>query len=122
FLDFLASPYAGQVSPKSLRTAKDLKFGGPDLVGTGPFILDRYIQGQEVRYRRNPDYDWPPASAEHRGPAHLEEITYRFLPEAAVRVGALTSGQVQVIEGVPATETNLIEKDPDLTLMTSLNS
>src|SRR5690606_20819888 len=47
FLDFLASPYAGQVSPKSLRTAKDLKFGGPDLVGTGPFILDRYIQGQE---------------------------------------------------------------------------
>jgi len=122
FLDFLASPYAGQVSPKSLRTAKDLKFGGPDLVGTGPFILDRYIQGQEVRYRRNPDYDWPPASAEHRGPAHLEEITYRFLPEAAVRVGALTSGQVQVIEGVPATETNLIEKDPDLTLLTSLNS
>lgn len=122
FLDFLASPYAGQVSPKSLREAKDLKFGGPDLVGTGPFVLDRYVQGQEIRYRRNPAYDWPPAGAAHQGPAHLSEITYRFLPEAAVRVGALTSGQVQVIEGVPATEVALIKKDPDLALRTSLNS
>ncbi|MFF5209158.1 ABC transporter substrate-binding protein [Streptosporangium sp. NPDC000396] len=122
FLDFLASPYAGQVSPKSLRTAKDLKFGGPDLVGTGPFVLDRYVQGQEIHYRRNPAYDWPPAGAGHQGPAHLSEITYRFLPEAAVRVGALTSGQVQVIEGVPATEVTLIKKDPNLVLRTALNS
>ncbi|MDA0638165.1 ABC transporter substrate-binding protein [Nonomuraea sp. MCN248] len=122
FPDFLASPLAGQVSPKSLKNARDLKFGGPDLVGTGPFILDRYVQGQEIHYRRNPGYAWPPAGAAHQGPAHLSEITYRFLPEAAVRVGALTSGQVQVIEGVPATEVALIAKDPDLTLQTSLNS
>ena len=122
FLDFLASPYAGQVSPRSLKNAKDLKFGGPDLVGTGPFILDRYVPGQEIHYRRNPDYAWPPATAGHQGPAHLAEITYRFLPEAAVRVGALTSGQVQVIEGVPATEAAMIERDPDLTLSTSLNT
>ncbi|RVX39712.1 peptide/nickel transport system substrate-binding protein [Nonomuraea polychroma] len=122
FLDFLASPYAGQVSPKSLKSAKDLKFGGPDLVGTGPFILDRYVQGQELHYRRNPAYNWPPAGAAHQGPAHLSEITYRFLAEAAVRVGALTSGQVQVIEGVPATEVNLIKKDPNLALQASLNS
>ncbi|WP_433375784.1 ABC transporter substrate-binding protein [Streptosporangium sp. CA-115845] len=122
FLDFLASPLAGQVSPKSLRNAKDLKAGGVDVVGTGPFILDRFTPGQEVHYRRNPNYDWPPAGAAHQGPAHLAEITYRFLPEAAVRVGALTSGQVQVIEGVPATEIGLIKGNPELTLKTSLNS
>ncbi|MFG1703716.1 ABC transporter substrate-binding protein [Nonomuraea sp. M3C6] len=122
FLDFLASPYAGQVSPKSLSSAKDLKFGGPDLVGTGPFILDRFVQGQEIHYKRNPNYKWPPAGAGHQGPAYLSELTYRFLPEAAVRVGALTSGQVQVIEGVPATEANLIKSDPDLTYQTALNS
>jgi peptide/nickel transport system substrate-binding protein len=122
FLDFLASPYAGQVSPKSLKSAKDLKFGGPDLAGTGPFILDRYVQGQEIHYRRNPAYNWPPDGAAHQGPAHLSEITYRFLPEAAVRVGALTSGQVQVIEGVPATEAGLIQRDPGLSLQTALNS
>ncbi|GAA0919861.1 ABC transporter substrate-binding protein [Nonomuraea longicatena] len=122
FLDFLASPHGAQVSPKSLRTARDLKAGGPDVVGTGPFILDRYVKGQEVRYRRNPAYAWAPAGAAHQGPAHLGEITYRFLPEAAVRVGALTSGQVQVIEGVPATEIGLVEKDPNLVFASALNS
>ncbi|MFF5110884.1 ABC transporter substrate-binding protein [Streptosporangium sp. NPDC000509] len=122
FLDFLSSPYAGQVSPKSLKNAKDLKAGGVDVVGTGPFILDRFTPGQEVHYKRNPDYKWPPTGAAHQGPAHLAEITYRFLSEAAVRVGALTSGQVQVIEGVPATEIGLIKSDPELKLETSLNS
>ncbi|MEU4571242.1 ABC transporter substrate-binding protein [Nonomuraea sp. ATR24] len=122
FLDFLASPYGGQVSPRSLKTAKDLKFGGPDLVGTGPFILERYVQGQEIRYRRNPAYAWAPPGAGHQGPAYLSEVVYRFLPEAAVRVGALTSGQVQVIEGVPATEVKLIKSDPGLALQTALNS
>ncbi|MFD1544137.1 ABC transporter substrate-binding protein [Nonomuraea guangzhouensis] len=120
FLDFLASPYGGQVSPKSLKSAKNLKFGGLDLVGTGPFILDRYVQGQELHYHRNPAYKWAPPSAGHQGPAYLSELTYRFLPEAAVRVGALTSGQVQVIEGVPATEVNLIKKDH--AFQTALNS
>ncbi|WP_431896479.1 ABC transporter substrate-binding protein [Nonomuraea sp. bgisy101] len=114
FLDFLASPYGGQVSPASLKAAKDLKAGGPDLVGTGPFILDRFTPGQEIHYRRNPAY--------FKGAASLREVTYRILPEAAVRVGALTSGQVQVIEGVPATELNLIKQDPGLTVRTALNS
>ncbi|MGW4964767.1 ABC transporter substrate-binding protein [Nonomuraea sp. NPDC004186] len=122
FIDFLASPLAGQVSPKSLKAAKDLKSGGPDLVGTGPFILESYVRGQEIRYRRNPDYKWPPAGSAHQGPAYLSRITYRFLPEAAVRVGALTSGQVQVIEGVPATDAAMIKQDPGLTYQTSLNS
>ncbi|WP_336209397.1 ABC transporter substrate-binding protein [Nonomuraea sp. LPB2021202275-12-8] len=122
FLDFLSSPYGGQISPKSLKAAKNLKAGGTDVVGTGPFILDRYVQGQEAHYKRNPAYAWAPSSAAHQGPAHLQEVTYRFLPEAAVRVGALTSGQVQVIEGVPATEVALIKSDPGLSFQTALNS
>ncbi|GGO28638.1 ABC transporter substrate-binding protein [Microbispora bryophytorum] len=122
FLDFLASPYAGQVSPKSLREAKDLKAGGPDVVGTGPFVLDRYVRGQEAHYRRNPRYDWAPQGSAHQGPAYLSEVTYRFLPQAAVRVGALTSGQVQVVEGVPATDIQSVKGDPALSFQSALNS
>ncbi|MFF4128197.1 ABC transporter substrate-binding protein [Microbispora rosea] len=122
FLDFLASPYAGQVSPKSLREAKDLKAGGPDVVGTGPFVLDRYVRGQEAHYRRNPRYDWAPRGSAHQGPAYLSEVTYRFLPQAAVRVGALTSGQVQVVEGVPATDIQSVKGDPALSFQSALNS
>ncbi|MBW4700797.1 MULTISPECIES: ABC transporter substrate-binding protein [unclassified Micromonospora] len=121
-LDFLASPQGAQVSPRSLREARNLKAGGVDVVGTGPFVLDRYVPGQELHYRRNPGYDWAPPTAAHTGPAHLDEITYRFLKESAVRVGALTAQQVQLIEGVPATDQPLITGNPRLRLTRQLNS
>ncbi|MFI5930682.1 ABC transporter substrate-binding protein [Actinoplanes sp. NPDC051494] len=114
-LDFIASPQGAVVSPRSLAQAKNLKAGGPELAGTGPFVLDRYISGQEVHFARNPRY-WGSR------PAYLDEVTYRFLKESSVRVGALTSGQVQVIEGVPATDQALITGDPALTFATGLNS
>ncbi|WP_067506701.1 ABC transporter substrate-binding protein [Actinoplanes sp. TFC3] len=113
-LDFLSSPQGAVVSPASLKAAKNLKAGGPELAGTGPFILDRYTPGQEIHYKKNPAY---------RGkPARLDEVTYRFLKESSVRVGALTSGQVQVIEGVPATDQARITGNPALTLSRGLNS
>ncbi|GIF14722.1 ABC transporter substrate-binding protein [Actinoplanes teichomyceticus] len=121
-LDFLSSPQGAQVSPRSLREARNLKAGGPELAGTGPFVLDRYTPGQEVHFRRNPAYHWAPANAGHTGPAYLDEITYRFLKESSVRVGALTSGQVQVIEGVPATDEALISANRNLVLRRGLNS
>jgi peptide/nickel transport system substrate-binding protein len=120
-LDFFASPQGAQVSPKSLKSP-DLKAGGPSVVGTGPFILDRYTKGQEVHYKKNPAYAWAPSNAGHQGPAYLDEITYRFLKESSVRVGALTSGQVDVIEGVPATEQELVRSDPNLNFAKQLNS
>ncbi|MEV0565299.1 ABC transporter substrate-binding protein [Dactylosporangium sp. NPDC050588] len=120
-LDFFASPQGAQVSPRSLKSP-DLKAGGPSVVGTGPFILDRYTKGQEVHYTKNPAYAWAPANAGHQGPAYLDEVTYRFLKESSVRVGALTSGQVDVIEGVPATEQELVKSDPNLRFAKQLNS
>ncbi|MEV0135156.1 ABC transporter substrate-binding protein [Dactylosporangium sp. NPDC050688] len=120
-LDFFASPQGAQVSPKSLKSP-DLKAGGPSVVGTGPFILDRYTKGQEVHYKKNPAYAWAPANAGHQGPAYLDEVTYRFLKESSVRVGALTSGQVDVIEGVPATEQELVRSDQNLRFAKQLNS
>lgn len=121
-LDFVSSPQGAQISPKSLKEAKNLKAGGPELAGTGPFVLDRYTPGQEVHFTKNPAYNWAPADAGHSGPAYLDEITYRFLKESSVRVGALTSGQVQVIEGVPATDESLISANSDLSLQRGLNS
>ncbi|GAB3931948.1 hypothetical protein GCM10027614_00210 [Micromonospora vulcania] len=105
-----------------LREAKNLKAGGVDVAGTGPFVLDRYVPGQELHYRRNPGYDWAPPTATHTGPAYLDEITYRFLKESAVRVGALRSNQVQVVEGVPATDQPQVTANPKLRLIRELNS
>jgi len=109
------------LSPKSFSSSQ-LKAGGPEIAGTGPFILDRYVKGQEIRFIRNPAYNWAPANAGHQGPAYLNEVIYRFLPESAVRTGALTSGQVHVIEGISGNDAALFRDNPDFTYQSALNT
>ncbi|MEM5452790.1 ABC transporter substrate-binding protein [Paraburkholderia guartelaensis] len=99
-----------------------LKSGGTDIAGTGPFILRRYVKGQEIEFDRNPDYRWAPTTSGHQGPAYLDRVVYRFLPESSVRTGALLSGQVDVIEGVSGNDAGLIRSNPDLTYQHALNT
>ncbi|MGW2328410.1 ABC transporter substrate-binding protein [Streptomyces sp. NPDC001700] len=99
-LESLSSVKLGFLSPASLKKGDRLCNASRDLAGTGPFVLDSYTRGQSVRFRKNPRYDWPPAFTKHRGSAYLDTVTYRFLPEYSTRSGALSSGQVDVIEGV----------------------
>ena len=103
------------VSPNAFDKPS-LKSGGPDIAGTGPFILRRYVKGQQIEFIKNPDYRWAPSTAGHQGPAYLDSVVYRFLPESSVRTGALLSGQVDVIEGVSGNDASLIRKNTDLSL------
>jgi peptide/nickel transport system substrate-binding protein len=109
-LESLSSVKLGFISPKALAENKDLCGGGPGIVGTGPFVFRSYQRGQQATFERNPDYHWAPGNAQHQGPAYLDRVTYRFLPEAAVRTGALGSGQVDLIEGVQPTDIAVFDK------------
>ncbi|MBZ9603212.1 ABC transporter substrate-binding protein [Phyllobacterium sp. KW56] len=119
FLDFAASLEI--LSPKAFNSGQ-LKSGGPEIAGTGPFILKRYVKGQDIHFVKNPAYNWAPKTAAHQGPAYLDEITYRFLPESSVRTGALSSGQVDVIEGISGNDAGLFKDNPDFTYQNALNT
>ncbi|GJE42853.1 ABC transporter substrate-binding protein [Methylobacterium soli] len=116
FLESVSNVKLGLISPKALAGG-DLCGGGLALAGTGPFVFQSYVRGQSAQFTRNKAYAWAPGSAAHTGPAHLDGFTFRFLPEAAVRAGALTSGQVDVIEGVQPTDIPLFADQPDFTLL-----
>ncbi|MDJ1634382.1 ABC transporter substrate-binding protein [Rhizobium rhizogenes] len=119
FLDFAASLEI--LSPKAF-TSSQLKSGGTEIAGTGPFILEHYVKGQDIHFVKNKAYNWPPKIAFHQGPAYLDEVTYRFLPESSVRTGALTSGQVDVIEGISGNDAGLFKDNPDFSYQTALNT
>lgn len=108
-LESLSSVKLGFLSPKTLDSTSDSCAGGPGLVGTGPFIFQNYQRGQTARFVKNPHYNWAPAYAKHTGAAYLDSVTYRFIPEYAVRAGALSSGQVDLIEGVQPTDISLFK-------------
>jgi len=117
FLQAASTTYLGFYSPKVLATdAARLCAGGPRAVGTGPFSITSRTRGQRIVLTRNPAYDWAPATARHSGPAYLDRIVIRILKENSIRVGALTSGQVDVA-AVPPADARTVGADRNLRLL-----
>lgn len=113
FLQAASTTYLGFYSPNALADPDGLN-SGTAAVGTGPFTFGTYTKGQEVVLKANPDYAWGPDNADHTGPAYLKTLTIRFLPENSVRVGALTSGQVDVIGGLPPANVKEVSNNQQL--------
>ncbi|QFZ19203.1 ABC transporter substrate-binding protein [Saccharothrix syringae] len=104
FLAAASTPYLGFHSPKVLADHRgDIASGGEYVVGTGPFVFSSLTAGQEAVFTRRPGYAWAPKSAPNQGEAHLDGYKVQFLSDDAARVGALSSGQLDVADQVPST-------------------
>ncbi len=75
---------------------------GRNPVGTGPFKLVQWDAQSQIVLERNPDYNWGPEFATHQGPALLEQVIFRILPEAATRLTAFETGEVLIAGEPPA--------------------
>ncbi|WP_439649064.1 ABC transporter substrate-binding protein [Herbidospora cretacea] len=115
FLAALSTAFFGIQSPKQLALGPETL--AKKVVGTGPFVIDAFVPHQGITYHRNPDYKWPPAWAGHTGPALLERLEYKVLIEDSVRLGALTSGQIDAIASVPPVSVKQVEGDSRLTIV-----
>jgi peptide/nickel transport system substrate-binding protein len=109
FLSNLGPSSLAPVSPTAVkRLGKDF---GRAPVGTGPFVLKEWQAKDHVTLVRNPDYKWGPLT--NKGPAYLEEITVKFIPEDQVRAAVLETGEVQAIEDVPAQSVAGFKNNPE---------
>jgi len=105
----------GVVSPAAV--AKHGKVFAQHPVGTGPFRFRELVQGRSVHLERNPDYAWPPSSAGHTGPAHLEKLTFLNVPEESTRLAVLQSGQAHAADLIPAQNLRAFRSDASFTLL-----
>ncbi len=103
FLHTLATLEGAIISPKSFQNP-DVRAGGVGIAGTGPFILTEVVPGQELIFVRNENYNSPPATAHHTGPAYLDKLVIKYVSEPSVRAGLLSSGEVQAIVEVAPTD------------------
>ncbi|MER7009523.1 ABC transporter substrate-binding protein [Dactylosporangium sp. NPDC000555] len=102
FLQLVSFSVLGIQSPAALAKGQAaLCAGGANAVGTGPFTTAAYTKGQSLTFARYDAYNWPPEGAPHQGAAYLDKVEIRFLPENAIRVGAVSSGQAQLAANVP---------------------
>jgi len=86
------------------ETPASAEFNSPEFaIGTGPYTLDAYVRGEELRLSRNESY-YGDAPA-------WDEIVMRPLTNAGARVAALLAGDVQMIENPPTQDIERIESD-----------
>ncbi|MCC6306144.1 MAG: ABC transporter substrate-binding protein [Rhodobacteraceae bacterium] len=87
--------------------------------GTGPFRLVEWRRGEAIILERFDDYyggapDLPPV-----GPAGVERVIFRIIPESASRVAALLAGEVDIIDNLPVTDIPVVEANPATRVMTT---
>ena len=115
FLEVLAQGFLGIQAPSALARPRNENCESP--VGSGPFKITKWDRQSEIVFERNPDYNWAPPTADHQGPAYLDKIVWKFIPEPSVRFAALENGDVDVIEAVPPESEEGAEQNADLKLI-----
>jgi len=109
FFPNLTNITTAMMSPAAIEKYGDELFQNP--VGTGMFKLEKeeWKPGTQVVFTRNEDY-WGT-------PAKLEKLIFIPIPNEASRTMALKSGDVDIIENLPAFEVPSMEEDPNFKLL-----
>jgi peptide/nickel transport system substrate-binding protein len=113
FLDSLTYPQL------SVVCKGEVEKWGPDFgqhpCGTGPFMFKEWIPDDHVTLVKNPDYNWPPAHYGRTGPAYVDSVSIKIIPEATTRQAALEAGDLTVIMYPQNREVPRMIADPNFT-------
>jgi peptide/nickel transport system substrate-binding protein len=99
-LNVLAQGYIGIESPAGIARGQQKNCADP--IGTGPFKIQSYTPNQQVVLVKNKNYNTAPPGSAHTGPAYLNKIIWKIVPDGTVRYAALTKQQADVIYYPPA--------------------
>jgi ABC-type transport system substrate-binding protein len=90
---------------EALGTGYGIEGGG----GTGPFKFVSWSPGIELVLERNADYTWGPEIHANTGPAYIERIVRRQIPELTTYLFELELGNVDLALGLPPTEVDRLD-------------
>ena len=98
------------IIPRSIgpAPASDGFNSGKFAIGTGPYRMISYTNGDRVEMERNGSY-WGPKPA-------WQHVTWRIIPNDGARTAALLSGDVQLIDQVATEDLTRLRKDPKVAL------
>ena len=104
-LDVLAADFL-LISPMYLQQATPGELDEMPM-GTGPFKVVKWTRDEKVEVERFEDYwgeDLP----------YLDAIEYKILPDTTVKMIALRTGEVDIVDTVPVTEIKAVKEDKEL--------
>lgn len=81
-------------------------------VGTGPFMVQSFVQGSHITMRRNPYY-W------ETGKPYLNSVRYNFVTDSNTRILALESGSAQEMDVVPFSQVNTLRSNHNVAVQSA---
>lgn len=80
-------------------------------IGTGPYLLERYVSEDKVHLRVNPYY--------HSVPVWVKSVHITGMPDLTARLVALQQGKVQLAEGLTEVDSNRVLTNHDISFIRS---
>jgi peptide/nickel transport system substrate-binding protein len=114
------------VLPASIARAAGKKpLTDAEIIGTGPYQLDRFVHGQYVDLRRFPGYhsrteDW--GGLNGRKVARIPQLRFRVVTDSTVRLNGLSTGQWQYAQSLDNDSYDLITGNTELTALPERSS
>lgn len=114
FVTYAAGATLALLSPKTTPTQGDAVNQKP--VTSGAFVVTEYSQKDHVTIARNPEYNRKAPWSDHQGPAYLDRIIFKIIPESGTRVATLQSEETQMISALnaPAAVLGRLDRDKNL--------
>lgn len=76
-------------------------FGVKGFDGTGPYCFESWEPRNELVLTKHEAYDWGPAFYDHQGPAQVDRVVWKIVPEESSRVAGVQTGQGDVTQYLP---------------------
>lgn len=114
----LADGHMGIMPAGWLAATPDEDVGIRALVGTGPLKFVEWVPGDRIVTERFEEYRHGPAFNRNKGPAYVDRMVFRIIPEPATLVAELTAGEVDISFDVPPSAVAGLMRNPNIRIET----
>ncbi|MCU1641361.1 MAG: transporter substrate-binding protein [Nocardia sp.] len=108
FLQATSTPQLGIQSDATVAKSADDRCLGAN-IGSGPFTYAEWKQNASATLAKRTGYNWGSAVFANKGDAYLDKIVFTVVPEAGVRTGSLSSGQLDAVSDALPQDVSQIE-------------
>lgn len=109
---FNLSNTAAGIAWKGIYDEYGDEYGSKYVVGTGPYMLEEWVIGDKIVLAKNPDYNWGPEWMSNQGPALIDKVILRTIPEETSRLMELDTGGIHILRNItPSIYEQVKDKD-----------
>jgi peptide/nickel transport system substrate-binding protein len=120
FLDRMTGYDTGSPVCPSVAQKLGKDFGTTNPVGTGPFKFKEWRRDDYVLLVKNKDYTWAPKFTGHTGPALIDELLFKVIPEDTTRMADIRTPEgAHIATAVPAIQVAKLTEDPNIKILTA---